>query len=153
MFFLFIFILYISIFYYFQYRKELILYYQNSIINLLQTGGLFTFYEIKRIIDNKMLIGKTSNEKNNMLIQAWYDCKQYEKSLLIINDIETLIDFACIHNTINFSNLTYQTLQAILKTISNESNTSIVVIANDINLAESVHRMLGSESDIVGDLL
>ena len=105
--------------------------------------------EFKRLLDTKMFIGKTPIEKNNMLVKAWNDCSQYTETLIVIDDVDTLIDFSCICNAINFSNSTYQTLQAILKTISKENKTNIVIVVNNENLFQTVQSILEVKHQLI----
>jgi len=96
-------------------------------------------FEYSKFIHAPGLIGKNDREKNRVLLDMWINSKQYGKSLLVIDDVEILLGFSRIGHITHFSNETFQTLNAILKS---SRAVDIMISLSDEILFEMFNKMV-----------
>lgn len=79
-------------------------------------------------------------EKNNYLINTFKDAYLSKNSLIIIDDIEIIINYANICHTMTFSNRLYQTVLTLLKTEpeNKERKLTIIVSCGQMELFEGL---------------
>ena len=83
------------------------------------------YTKLVRAID---IVSTDENSRCEHLISVFKDASMSKESLIILDDIEIIINFAEISNIVSFSNKLYQTLLTILKTVPDDPQNKMFVI-------------------------
>lgn len=78
-------------------------------------------------------MGFSEQEKINLLLETFRNAYIVENSLIILDDIDIFLEYSCFENNVMFSNKLFQALKAILKTLPDNRNNSVTVIATCSN--------------------
>lgn len=87
----------------------------------------------KRIKSTKYIkaidvINKHDTERNDYLISIMRDAYIVEQSLLILDDIDIMINYAKFGHSVDYSRMLFQTLKTVLKTIPDNRNNRIIIV-------------------------
>jgi len=72
-------------------------------------------------------------EKAHHISNIIYDAYISSESLIVIDDVEILINYANLDHSLSFSNRLYQTLMTILKTSPNNKNNRLTIVVTSVD--------------------
>ncbi|ARF10712.1 AAA family ATPase [Hokovirus HKV1] len=103
---------------------------------------------IKKVKCTKFLsaidfVNKSDSQKNEILVNTLFDTHLSDQSLLILDDIDIIINYAKFDYSINYSNSIFQTLKTILKTVPDNINNKIVImcICSELSLKSAIENL------------
>ncbi len=98
---------------------------KSTLVTKIATDSKIVHTKMIRPID---VIRMNEYEKSAFITDTLMDAYISDTSLIILDDIEVLINYADLGYNISFSNKLYQTLATILKTPSNDPNNKLMII-------------------------
>lgn len=85
------------------------------------------------IVRPNMLIGKDEYMKNTLLIEKFRTASLFAKSIIVIDDLETVLNFMTIEHIVDYSKTCMQTFLNIVKSFTDKKSIDVVVTcSNDV---------------------
>ena len=92
-------------------------------------------YEFKVMIRPEILLGKDDFQINKMILDYYNNSKQFARSLIVFDDLETVIRYQKIANTVSFSSSILQTIINLAKSFEKRL-IDILICCTDTDLLE-----------------
>lgn len=86
------------------------------------------------IIRPNMLVGKDEYAKNILLIEKFRTASLFARSLIIIDDLETILNFLSLGHIIDYGKVCMQTFLNIVKSFTDKKSIDIVTTCTDLTL-------------------
>ena len=102
----------------------------------------------KKIIMAINVVTMEDHTRSEYFINMIKDSYLSENSLIVLDDVEILINYANLNNNISFSNKLYQTFLTMMKTIPN-NRTTILVTCSDENLVKIIEPFFDKKFEIM----
>jgi hypothetical protein len=81
-----------------------------------------------------MLVGKDEYGKNALLIEKFSSASLFSRSLIVIDDLETILNFITLDHIIDYSKICMQTFMNIVKTFTDKKSIDVVTTCTDDTL-------------------
>ncbi len=81
-----------------------------------------------------MLVGKDEYAKNILLIEKFRTASLFARSLIIIDDLETILNFLSLGHIIDYGKVCMQTFLNIVKSFTDKKSIDIVTTCTDLTL-------------------
>lgn len=95
-----------------------------------------------KIISAINLINKSDSAKSEYLADTMFDAHLSDQSLLVLDDIDIIINYAKFGYSITFSNSIFQTIKTILKSVPDANNKIIILcICNEHSLKLAIENL------------
>ena len=92
------------------------------------------------VIRPEQLVGKDEVKKNQYMDDQYRNLLQFERGLLIVDDLESMINYIQIGSSVSYSHLCLQSLITIFKSYPEESRIDIVVSCTEPTLVEALRK-------------
>jgi len=86
------------------------------------------------VIRPNMLVGKDEYAKNTLLIEKFSTASLFARSLIIIDDLETILNFLSLDHIIDYGKVCMQTFLNIVKSFTDKKSIDVVTTCTDDTL-------------------
>lgn len=88
------------------------------------------------VIRPSMLVGKDEHTKNSLLIEKYRSALLFPRALIIIDDLESLVNYLVVEHIIDFSRTCIQTFLGMMKSITDKRSIDVVVTCTEPTLSK-----------------